>query len=208
MDKQDLINFEEEIKNLFLDKQIRSPIHLSGGNEEELIEIFKEIRSEDWVLSTHRSHLHALLKGVPPEFVKAEILTDRSMHLNFKEYNFLTSAIVGGIAPIAVGIAIGIKMKSEDRRVWSFIGDMGATMGIVHESIKYSKNFNLPACFCIEDNGLSSSTPTREVWGISEEKLPPVGVLETLATWPSGKVIRYRYERRYPHCGAGQFVRF
>jgi hypothetical protein len=33
MKKEELIKFEEEIKNIFLDKQIRSPVHLVGGNE-------------------------------------------------------------------------------------------------------------------------------------------------------------------------------
>ena len=202
---QELIAFEEEIKDLFLAKRIRAPIHLSKGNEEQLIQIFREVKEGDWVLSTHRSHYHALLHGISPEWLRAEILAGRSMHINSPEHNFLTSAIVGGIAPIAVGVALGIKLKAEDRRVWAFLGDMAAEMGIVHEAIKYAKNFNLPVCFCIEDNGYSTNTPTREAWGISST--PPGGVVE-LERWGMGKLLRYSYERAFPHTGCSIWVNF
>ncbi|RLC72911.1 MAG: hypothetical protein DRI26_01990 [Chloroflexi bacterium] len=207
VNKQGLIQFEEEIKELFLQRRIRAPVHLSGGNEDQLIEIFKEIKPEDWVLSTHRSHYHALLKGVPPELVKAEILAGRSMHLNFREYNFLTSAIVGGICPIAVGLAMGIKRRGENRKVWCFTGDCAAEMGIFEESRKYAKNFDLAVCFCIEDNDYSSNSPTRLIWGIKNDP-PPEGKILTLDEWRSGKVLYYFYRRRWPHTGVGTWVQF
>lgn len=205
MTKDELIQFEEEIKGIYLAGKIKAPIHLSVGSEEPLIGIFKDVKPEDWVLSTHRSHYHALLKGVPPDLVKAEILAGRSIHLNFKEYNFLASAIVGGIAPIAVGVAMAMKMRGEKRKAWCFLGDMAFEMGIVYESIKYARNHNLPVCFVVEDNGLSTNTPTRLVWGIKDD--PVEGIVE-LERWETGKIIRYVYQRRFPHSGAGQFVRF
>jgi len=207
MNKQDLIQFEEEVKDLFLQRRIRVPIHLSSNNEDQLIEIFKEVKSTDWVLSTHRSHYHALLKGIPPELVKAEILAGRSMHLNFKEYNFLTSAIVGGICPIAVGIAMGIKRRGEERKVWAFIGDCAAEMGIYEECKKYTKNFDLPICFVIEDNDMSSNSPTRQIWGIKNSP-PPEGKILTLDEWGSGKVLYYFYHRTTEHVGVGTWVTF
>lgn len=204
-----LINFEEEIASYFKKGLIRAPIHLSGGNEQQLIDLFAEnnIDEDTWCLCTHRSHFHALLKGIRPELVKAEILAGRSMHLNFREYNFLTSAIVGGICPIAVGIATGIKMRGEDRRVWCFVGDAGAEMGIFHESKKYSKNFNLPVYFCVEDNLFSSNSPTKEIWGIKDDR-PPEGKILTLAEWEKGKVLYYCYSRIWPHTGCGVWVKF
>ena len=62
MNKNDLINFELEIKELYEKGKIRAPIHLSGNNENQLISIFKKIKKNDWVLSTWRNHYHALLK--------------------------------------------------------------------------------------------------------------------------------------------------
>ena len=185
--KESLISFEEEIASLFEAGQIRSPVHLSRGNEDDLIEIFKRIKPADWVFSNHRSHYHALLKGIPKEWLKAEILNNRSITINNAEYKFFSSAIVGGILPIAVGVAM------TGQTVWCFAGDMAAESGIFHECIKYANGHNLSIHFVVEDNGLSVETPTKEVWGM--ERWHP-------------NVIRYRYQRGYPHQGMGDFVQF
>lgn len=212
VNKQELIQFEEGVKELYSSGKIHAPVHLVGNNEEQLIEIFREVRSEDWVFSTYRSHYHALLKGVPPGKVKAEILAGRSMHLNFKEYNFFTSSVAGGCLPIALGVAMAIKMRSEERKVWCFVGDMASEMGIFHECTKYAMNHNLPIAFCVEDNGLSVETPTAEVWGIRANPAPRFSFddqrIEVLLGWDKGKVIRYRYTRTYPHQGVGRWVAF
>ena len=57
-----LIQFEQDIVNLWESGKIRGPIHLSNGNEEQLIEIFKRVKETDWVFSTWRSHYHWVLK--------------------------------------------------------------------------------------------------------------------------------------------------
>ena len=191
--KEDLIDFEEEMKQLFLDKKIRSPVHLSVGSEEPLIEIFKEVKEDDWIFSTHRSHYHALLKGIEREWLKNEILENRSIHIINKDHKFFTSAIMGGIAPIAVGVAMALKRKGSKNTVWAFIGDMSAEMGVVHESMKYAARHNLPIAWVVEDNELSVNTPTQEVWGKSEVE---------------PKIIRYKYQRVYPHQGVGEWVVF
>ena len=72
MNKAELVAFEDEIIELFNDGKILSPIHLSRGNEDDLIRIFQDVKPEDWVFGTHRSHYHALLKGVPKEWLKKE----------------------------------------------------------------------------------------------------------------------------------------
>lgn len=107
-----LIRFEDEIATLFEAKQIKAPVHLSGGNEGHLIRIFDQhVNPNDWVLCSWRSHYHCLLKGVPPEQVRQAILNGKSISLCFPEYKVLSSGIVGGTAPIAVGLAMGIKRK-------------------------------------------------------------------------------------------------
>lgn len=193
MNKQDLIQFEEEIKGLFLDGRIRAPVHLSRGNEEPLIEIFKQIRKEDWVFSTHRSHYHALLKGIDREWIRNEILAGRSIHLNNKEHNFFSSAIIGGCLPIALGVAMAINRKRSKRHVWVFVGDMGAETGIFHECTKYAAKHKLPITLVIEDNGLSTDTPTQLVWGRGKGK---------------ASIMRYKYKRVFPHINCGQWVTF
>lgn len=193
VNKQELINFEEEIKDLFLEAKIRAPVHLSRGNEKPLIEIFKQIKREDWVFSTHRSHYHALLKGIDPQWVRNEILAGRSMHINNKEHDFLSSSLVAGCLPIALGVAMAIKRKRAKRHVWVFVGDMAAETGIFHECTKYAARHTLPITFVIEDNGLSTNTPTQLVWG--KGKSAP-------------DIIRYKYKRFFPHINVGTFVEF
>ncbi|MBA7570206.1 hypothetical protein ES695_14860 [Candidatus Atribacteria bacterium 1244-E10-H5-B2] len=193
MKKEELIRFEEEIKNIFLDKKIKSPVHLAGGNEESLINIFRDIKKDDWVFSTHRSHYHALLKGIDKKWLKKEILQNRSIHINNKEHRFFTSAIMCGILPIAIGVSMALKRKGSKNRVWAFVGDMSAEMGMFYECTKYAGRNDLPIVFVVEDNGLSVNTPTQEVWGKSKSK---------------PKIIKYEYKRIYPHQGCGVWVVF
>ena len=165
----ELVKFEKDIKDLFENGEIKYPVHLSGGNEEDLIKIFNLVLEDDWVFSTHRSHLHALLKGVPPESVKEEILKGHSISLNFPEYKFFASGIVASAIPVAVGVALA------GDRVWCFLGDMAAETGMFHECLKFSKD--LPVRFVVENNGKSVNTPTEKVWKYSyENEYPHQGI--------------------------------
>ena len=119
-----LINFEKDIKDLYEKGRIKSPIHLSGNNEKQLIKIFRKINKNDWVFSTWRNHYHALLKGLKTNDVKNQILKGKSMNINDLSKKFFTSSIVGGIIPIALGTALAIKIKKKKNKVWVFIGDM------------------------------------------------------------------------------------
>src|SRR3990167_8771486 len=160
MTKQELIDFERDIANEFEAGHIKAPIHLHGGNEEALIEIFKDITPESYCFSTHRSHYHALLKGVPPELVKSEILAGHSISLQFPEYHFFTSAIVGGIIPIALGVAMSGQTS------WVFVGDMAAATGIAYECRRYAGHNAIPLHFVREENGYSVDTPLEVFkWG-------------------------------------------
>ncbi|MCS7008831.1 MAG: thiamine pyrophosphate-dependent enzyme [Chthoniobacterales bacterium] len=200
MTAAELIAFEEDIAAEFNAAKIRAPIHLYYGNEESIIDVFKNIRPQDWVLCSWRSHYQCLLKGVPPQRLKSEILAGRSISLCFPEYRILSSAIVGGVLPIAVGIAMGIQRSKEDAKVFCFMGDMTAETGIAHECIKYSRNHGLPITWIIEDNGKSVCTDTKTVWKMGKhwwETEPP-----------APDVIYYKYESKYPHAGAGVRVQF
>ena len=74
VNKEKLISFETEIGNLFNEGKIKAPIHLYSGNEDEMIEVFKDIDIEnDWVCCTWRNHYQGLLKGIPKEKLKERI---------------------------------------------------------------------------------------------------------------------------------------
>ena len=154
LNSKDLIKFELKIKKIYEEGKIKAPIHLSGGNEKQLIKIFKKIKRNDWVISNWRSHYHALLHGVPKKWLLKKILLGKSMGINSKKYKFYASSIAGGGLPIAAGIALGNKLKKKQEKVWVFVGDMTYETGQFHEVYKYSKNFNLPIKFIVEDNNL------------------------------------------------------
>lgn len=192
MTADELRAFETRVAEAFERGDIRAPVHLSGGNEEQLIEFFRGcVGPADWVFSNWRNHFHALLHGVPEERLMSELISGHTMNLILPEYRFFTSAIVGGCLPIALGMAAGIKRRGGDERVWVFVGDMTASIGAFQDAVKYAWGQDLPIRFIVEDNGLSTNTPTVETWGVSYIPNLP-------------KVTRYSYERIYPHYGIGK----
>ena len=199
IDANGLRSFEERVAQAFNDGKIRAPVHLYSGNEEVMIKMFQDISSRDWVLCSWRSHYQALLKGVPAEEVFSEIIAGRSISLCFPNYRMFSSAIVGGILPIATGIALAIKRERRVERVHCFLGDMTAESGIAHECIKYSTNHDLPIRFIIEDNGQSVCTETFPTWGM---------LASSFENCSNSKIVYYQYENTYPHAGAGVRVQF
>jgi TPP-dependent pyruvate/acetoin dehydrogenase alpha subunit len=196
---QDLIDFETEIADLFNQAKIRAPVHLYSGNEEAILRIFEDVRPDDWVLCSWRSHYQCLLKGVPRERLKEEIVAGRSISLCFPDYRIVSSAIVTGVLPIAVGVGMAIKRRGGSERVFCFMGEMTAETGCAHECIKYASNHDLPINFIVEDNGKSVCTDTRQVW--NQPKL-------SYEDRDHPRVTYYQYESKYPHAGAGVRVQF
>ena len=192
--KKKLIDFEKKIVTLYEKKKIKGPIHLSGNNESQLINIFKKIKKNDWVFSGWRNHYHAILKNIPLHDIEKQIINGKSMNLNSMRHNFFTSSIVGGILPVSLGVAMALKMKKSKSKVWVFIGDMTYETGIFHECYKYGRNFKLPINFVVEDNSMSTNTPTKKAWGKKQRVLP--------------NIKYYSYKRKYPHHGIGKWILF
>lgn len=187
---ESLIAYENEIAERFNAGEVKAPVHLAGGNEAELIALFRDIQPCDWVMSDWRSHYHCLLKGVAADELTAAIVAGRSIGLAFPKYNVLCSGIVAGIAPIALGIA----MVSRGERVHCFLGDMSAATGLAHECMKYAAAHDAPISWYIEDNGIGGAgVPTESVWGTPTARL---------------NAVRYRYEQTVPFVGTGTHVRF
>jgi pyruvate dehydrogenase E1 component alpha subunit len=192
MNREELIKFEDDIGEIYEAGKIRAPIHLSGDNEDDLIKIMARYQEGDWIFSTWRSHYHWLLANKDPEDLKQQILDGHSMSV-FGE-RFYTSAIVGGISPIALGVAWALKLKGnpEKRMVWCFIGDGAYHCGITQECIRYAVGHDLPIAYILEDNGLTVRADTQECWGHGRKS----------------KVLKYKYHRKYPHAGTGTYVMF
>lgn len=190
----DLITFEDKIKKIYEKGDILAPIHLSKGNEKQLIKIFSYINKNDWVFSSWRSHYHALLHGISQKKLTEIILKGKSMGVISKKPKFYSSSIVGGSIPVALGVAMSIKRKKSNDKVFCFIGDMTFETGIFHEAYKYSVNFNLPLHFVVEDNNLSTNTPTNKAWNKKSAS--------------KKDLFYYKYKRELPHHGTGNWVLF
>lgn len=220
MNKEQLIDFETRVANKFNNAEIKAPVHLYHGNEEQMLKVFERIDiKNDWVCCTWRNHYQCLLKGVPEDFLMDKIVSGKSMVMNLPEYKIVSSSIVGGIPSIAVGIAQAIKskrsyykyLKDSPSRVWCWIGDMSSETGAFHEAYKYAFYHDLPITFVVENNRLSVTSPTEEVWG---RKIPwyfvnldPVRDGDIVVA--NDNLIYYEYTNEvYPHAGAGVRVKF
>ena len=196
--KEQLVDFETDIANCFNNAMIKAPVHLYDGNEEQMINIFKNVKPEDWIFCSWRSHYQCLLKGVPQEQLKQDILDGKSITLCYPEYNIYSSAIVTGNIPIATGVALDIKRKGGTNHVWCFVGDMTSETGTFFENWKYAVNHDLPITYVIENNGKSVCTETHKVWNTDELYFAK----------ETRKIIYYEYQTKYPHAGAGARIQF
>ena len=169
-------------------------LHLPGGNEEQLIDIFANINKEDYVFSTHRNWYHALLHGLEPEYVEETILDGRSMFMFHRMKNFYTSAIIGGPVAIAVGVAWALKRKGSSQRVYCFVGDGTEDTGHFAEAVRYVDGWDLPCTFVIEDDDMAVEVSKESRWGTAKD-----------LDWPDC-VIRYKYTKTWPHIRTGNFA--
>lgn len=208
---QSLIAFRDRVSDAFREKRIRSPVHFPSDTQAEpLCRIFKDYREGDYCFSGWRSMWHALLAGIPEDELFQMILDGRSMFIQDKARRVFCSSIVGGILPIALGVAWSIKEQArklereaakmcevgvtiDTPRVWVFVGDMTTYTGIFQEFAFYVQGHDLPVQVVIEDNKLSTNTPTRDVWGAAGVPL---------------KAKRYEYDRTHPHVGLAERVSF
>jgi len=168
--------FEETANDLYMLGKIPSTLHLYIGQEAVAAGVTANLRLDDYVLSTHRPHGHALAKGVSPNSIMAELFGKRtgsckgkggSMHIGDMKVGVLPAiAIVGGNAPIAAGAALAFKMQKTDRVVVSFFGDGAANEGAWHESLNASAIYSLPVIYVCENNLYGASTSFQSVYKI------------------------------------------
>ena len=116
-----IIEFEKKIYDDYNLGKIPYPIHLSKGNEKQLVKIFRYISNNDWVCSSWRNHAHALLHGFDSSKLKNQIYNGKSMYSSSKQNNFISSSIAGGIIPIALGLALSIKKRDKIKKFGYFL---------------------------------------------------------------------------------------
>ena len=137
--------FEEKTAEAYAVGKIGGFCHLYIGQEAVTVGAYSVLRPDDYVISAYRSHVQALLKGMSPKSIMAELYgridgsskgKGGSMHLYSKEHNFMGGwGIVGGQIPLATGFGWAVKYRNEDRVCLCFMGEAAVNQGAFHESL-------------------------------------------------------------------------
>ena len=171
--------FEERCDQLYIDKTITGVyMHLYSGHEASGVGALGALEKRDHVITAYRDHGLALILGVDPNKIMAEMLGKKtgvsggkggSMHLASKEHNFWGGyAIVGGHLPLATGIGLASKYKGTDEVTVSFIGDGATNNGYFHEALNMSAIWDLPVVWIIENNFIGMGTRIEQSSGQPE----------------------------------------
>lgn len=165
---------EEEIAKIYPTDKIKSPVHLSIGQEAVSVGVCLALKPEDVAFGTYRGHALYLAKGGDLKKMIAELFGKAtgcakgkggSMHLvDVKAGVMGQSAIVGTTIPQAVGYAFAQKYLKTKRIVVSFFGDGATEEGAFHESMNFASLKKLPIIFICENNryAIHSHQDTRQ----------------------------------------------
>lgn len=177
--------FEDKLAAKYIQQKIRGFLHLYNGQEAVLAGCLHSIDpKKDRMISSYRSHVHAIGLGEDPKFVMAELFGKAtgtsgglggSMHIFSKKYNFFGGhGIVGGQIPLGTGIAFGDKYFKRDSVTLCFLGDGAIRQGAFHESINLAALWKLPVIYIVENNGyamgtsVARTTSQEDLWKLGE----------------------------------------
>jgi TPP-dependent pyruvate/acetoin dehydrogenase alpha subunit len=162
-------SFEERVNEMFMMGKIHGTTHLAIGQEAMGAGVSNALGSEDWILPTHRGHGHCIAKSGNVKAIMAELCGKKdgtcmgiggSMHIaDIAAKNLGTSGIVGGTFPIAVGVALALKMQGIRAVVTCIFGDAANNQGTFHESLNLASIWKLPVLFVCENNLYGMSVP-------------------------------------------------
>jgi TPP-dependent pyruvate/acetoin dehydrogenase alpha subunit len=165
---------EEEVARIYPTDRIKSPVHLSIGQEAASVGVCDVLRPDDAISGTYRSHAAFLAKGGSVRAMMAELYGKAtgvaggkggSMHLIDMSHNVLgTSAVVGTTVPIALGFAHAFKHTKTDRIVAAYFGDGATEEGVFAESLNFASLHKLPVLFVCENNHYAIHTPITKRW--------------------------------------------
>ena len=166
---------EEEIARIYPSDKIKSPVHLSIGQEAVSVGVCQALAPHDVVFGTYRGHAMYLAKGGDLNGMIAELYGKAtgvaqgkggSMHLVDAGHGVMgTSAVVGTTIPQAVGYAYAMKLGRKDTVVVSFFGDGAVDEGVFYESVNFAVLKELPIIFICENNSYAIHTHQRQRQG-------------------------------------------
>lgn len=175
--------FELRLAEIYHTDAIKSPVHLSVGQESIAVGICDPLKKEDIVSNTYRCHATYIAKGGDLNTMMAELYGKKtgcaggkagSMHLvDIKNGIVGASAVVGTTIPIAAGYALAAKRDAnttgQQHVVVSVFGDGGTEEGCFYETLNFAALHQLPIIFVCENNRLAIHTPIEKRW--ATEKL-------------------------------------
>ena len=165
---------EEEVARIYPSDKIKSPVHLSIGQEAPATGICEALRDDDVVSITYRGHAAYIAKGGSLKALFAELYGKAdgcaagkggSMHLIGVENGILgASAVVGTTIPVAAGYALALQQRGEDRIVACYLGDGATEEGVFAETLNFAALKKLPILFVCENNGYAIHSPVQNRW--------------------------------------------
>ena len=169
--------FEEKLEALFAKGKIPGFVHTYIGQEAIAVGVCANLRTDDYVTSTHRGHGHAIAKGIDLNGLMAEVFgkvtgickgRGGSMHVaDFSKGILGANGIVAAGTVIAAGAGLSIQTRQEDQVVICFFGDGGINKGTVHEAMNFCSVKKLPVVFVCENNQYAQFTSRKVTTSVS-----------------------------------------
>ena len=173
--------FEEKLEALFAKGKIPGFVHTYIGQEAIAVGVCANLRTDDYVTSTHRGHGHAIAKGINLNGLMAEVFgkvtgickgRGGSMHVaDFSKGILGANGIVAAGTVIAAGAGLSIQTRQEDQVVICFFGDGGINKGTVHEAMNFCSVKKLPVVFVCENNQYAQFTSRKVTTSVSDLSL-------------------------------------
>jgi pyruvate dehydrogenase E1 component alpha subunit len=210
--------FEERAGEMYAKAKIGGFLHLAIGEEATIVGGCRALRDDDYLISTYRSHGHALVRGTPPGAVMAELFGREggccrgrggSMHMFDLQRRFMGGyGIVGGNLPLGAGIALACDYRETDRATLCVFGDGAVNQGTFGETANLAALWQLPIVFMVTNNQFGMGTALErhsavtdlmrrgEGFGIPGVRCDGMDVVETYET--VSEALRAAREERRP----------
>jgi pyruvate dehydrogenase E1 component alpha subunit len=172
-----LRRFEEKAAEEYTLGNIGGFLHLYIGQEANGVGMFSALQPDDYVLSAYREHGYAILKGIDPHAVMAELFGKAtgcskgkggSMHMYSEEHHLLGGqAIVGAQLVMGAGVGLAIQYRGERRIALVLFGDGAVDEGAFHEALNLASIWKLPVVFVCENNQYSMGMAVSKAWSVN-----------------------------------------
>src|SRR3954452_18404424 len=210
--------FEERAGEMYAKAKVGGFLHLAIGEEATIVGSVRALRDADYLISTYRSHGHALARGSEPDRGMGELFGKQdglcggrggSMHMLDLERRFMGGyGIVGGNLPIAAGFGLASDYLGTDDATLCQFGDGASNQGTFGETLNLAALWKLPVVFMVTNNRFGMGTALErhsavtdlhkrgEGFGVPGLQCDGMDVLDTLAV--TSEALRIAREERRP----------